>query len=439
MIFKIFLKKIIYKSNILHFSAKYLGAYVVFFLIKILIIRINKHGSTNLLCIGRPIFNEDIIGMARSTTAINFLIIPKEVFTTIFKIFLKDVLNNHQNYHFLDGYESQKKEYNEFLRKIFLILKKSLKINGILTANYNYTWQQELAKVSKLMGIPFIVLFKEGISPLFKKNEDYKLGYKKLVKKYSNNNFIGDKILLYNHRIKSAFLSEKINGLNPDMMEVVGIPRLDRYFNLEEMGSKISFFSFNILDKARHLNLSKKIINEYEKKIYEFHKEVILFAKENKTIDFIIKTKSNYRHLMYVKNILKQLNCLNLKNIKLINDGDVFKIIRDSYAVIGFNSTVLLEALVSKRIVLTPDFRGGEIQTFFDQYIDLPKYVNTSKQLSEYLLSSKNKHRFNTKDLKKFLIERIYIPDGKSGERAIKVILQTIKNYNQQIFRFDES
>ena len=53
------------------------------------------------------------------------------------------------------------------------------------------------------------------------------------------------------------------------------------------------------------------------KKTYQFHKEVILFAKENKNVDLIIKTKSNFKHINYVQNILRKLNCLNLKKYKI--------------------------------------------------------------------------------------------------------------------------
>ena len=65
--------------------------------------------------------------MAKSSPKINFIIIPKEVFITIFKIFLKDILKEHQNYHFIEGYETQKKEYNKFLRKIAFNIKKLVK------------------------------------------------------------------------------------------------------------------------------------------------------------------------------------------------------------------------------------------------------------------------------------------------------------------------
>ena len=153
----------------------------------------------------------------------------------------------HQSY-----YEKSlnSKSYKVYKKTIYYIIKKiisKLEIKGILTANYNYSWQQELALFcSTEKKIKFVVILKEGINTLGAIGEDNLISTIKYFKRYTNNRFIGDILFVYNDLIKEALIKSNIKGISQEKIIVSGIPRMDKYYNLPVSDKKeITFFFFN--------------------------------------------------------------------------------------------------------------------------------------------------------------------------------------------------
>ncbi len=387
---------------------------------------IKKKGSQNVLCIGRPIFDEDIRELSRSGGTLNYVVVPKTVFIEIFRCFAPELVLKHVQYHEIHENDRAKRRCREFYEaflKCFISLTRS---NAILTANYNYSWQQELAIAARCLGIPFVVLFKEGISPLFFEGMSPQTGYDKLVLQYTNNLFIGDRLIVYNERIKQAFLNHNIRGIEPGIIEAVGIPRLDRYFRLHNMGSSIIFFSFNFEDKFRHLNIESELVSKYFAKTREFHAEVLRFAVAHPEQRVIVKTKNNLKYLRYVQDIATELSVSDLPNLTITNQGDIFELIKDAYAVIGYNSTTLLEAFAARRIVMSADFRWGPIRDYFDEYPGLPNYVTTAQDINDVLARISMGRSLDDPQLYSLLYQRIHVPDGNASARTEAAIKRAI-------------
>ena len=387
---------------------------------------IDKNSARTVLCIGRPIFDEEIEELAKHGGTLNYVVVPKSVFIEIFLQFAPQLILRHAKYHEIHEYDEQKLRCREFYAAFLARFIHMSRTQAILTANYNYSWQQELAAAARDMGIPFVVLFKEGISPLFSEGVSPQTAYDMLVAKYTNNCFIGDRLIVYNERIRQGFANVPISGITPSIVEAVGIPRFDRYFKLEATGSNIVFFSFNFEDKARHLSLDPDVFEKYQAKTREFHIEVLRFAADHPKQRVIVKTKNNLKYLRYVQDIAKELGLSGLPNLTMTNKGDVFELIKGAHAVIGYNSTTLLEAFAARRVVMAADFRWGPVRDYFDEHTDLPNYVTTAQDMEAVLARSSKGRPLDDPQLYPLLYERIHFPDGKASARAEAAIMRAI-------------
>lgn len=418
--------KLITRFNLIGLSVRLRSPALTAHLARLLSRSIDRQGGYNVLCLGRPIFDEDIEELAKYGGTLNYMIVPKAVFISIFNCFLPQLVRNHAKYHELTELEREKTRYREFLEAFLEHFRRGVRIDAILTANYNYSWQQELAVAARNRGIPFVVLFKEGISPLFAEGVSPQQAYDLLVAKYTNNRFIGDRLLVYNDRIKAGFSNVRIEGISPEMVEVVGIPRFDRYFRLESPGRNVVFFSFYFEDKARHLGLTDEESEKYLAKTREFHVEVLKFAAAHPDIPVTIKTKNNSKYLKYVETIASETGHAGLANVVITNQGNVYDLIRGAQAVIGYNSTTLLEAFAARRIVMAADFRWGSVRDYFDEYPNLPHYVTDARDMANVMSSVGAGRPIDDPDLNSLLRERVYIPDGQASARAEAAIRRAI-------------
>lgn len=420
------IRKLITRFNLIELSARMQAPALAVLLAHALSRTIDKQSRYTVLCIGRPIFDEDIEELAKYGGTLNYLIVPKIVFVTVFRCFLPQLLMSHAKYHEIQGYEHEKLQCRGFFEAFLGAFRRASHIDAIMTANYNYSWQQELAVAARNLGIPFVVLFKEGISPLFAEGVSPQEAYNLLIAKYTNNRFIGDRLLVYNDRIKEGFSNVSIEDISADIVETVGIPRFDRYFRLESRGQDLVFFSFNFEDKARHLGLTTDEFGKYLVKMREFHVEVMRFAAAHPELKVIIKTKNNAKHLRYVQNIANEEGFAGLENMTLTNQGNVYDLIKGAHAVIGYNSTALLEAFAARRIVMSVDFRWGPVRNYFDEYPNLPNYVTSAEDIAEVLSATGSGRPLEDPELNSLLHERIHTPDGKASARAEAAIERAI-------------
>lgn len=426
MNFRSFVARLVTRLELIGLSVRLRAPAITAWLARILSRAIDRDSRYNVLCIGRPIFNEDIEELAKHGGTLNYLIIPKFVFLSVFSFFLPQLFLCHAKYHEGTGFDHKKRLCRAFFDAFLIHFSRAVRIDAIMTANYNYSWQQELAVAARNLGIPFVVLYKEGISPLFAEGIGPQKGYDLMVAKYTNNRFIGDKLLVYNDRIKNAFFNLCIEGVGEDTVETVGIPRFDRYFRLDSPGRNIVFFSFNLEDKARHLGLAVDQFEKYLAKEREFHVEVMKFAASHPDQIVIIKTKNNSKYLKYVEEIASETGHAGLKNIVITNQGNVYDLIKDARAVIGYNSTALLEAFAARRIVMAADFRWGPVRDYFDEYPTLSYYVSTAEDIAEVLSTVPTGRPVDDPELNSLLQERIHIPDGKASVRTEAAIQRVI-------------
>ncbi len=395
--------------------------------------QINNQGDYTVVCIGRSIFMDDVRAMVRFSGQIRYFDIQLRYFCKIFDYFVssnEQDLYKENKYH-LCSYQdySGKKKYHDYLAIMIPWLRRLLKFDAVLSGNFGYTAQQEIAQVSQEQKIPFIVIHKEAMG-----------AFGDCMDVYDNLKLVADKILLYNNKILESFLRIKLPGITINNAKVVGIPRLDHYFNLESKKEKkqLVFFScYPQRDPFISLIKEEEKVKEVKKRYANFHRSIMNFARNHPELKVIIKTKNSKHFIDYVKEIFNQNFKEKIENLIITNIGSVTKLIEESDAVIAFNSTTLVEALIAGKMIISPDydfdyFARNRDWDFFAHYPQLINWVKDETDLERCFFSQEKFQNPDESAKRLFLTEIISTPDGRASERAEAEIIKTIKQFSSE-------
>ncbi len=394
--------------------------------------RVNKNGEFTVLCLGRSIFSLDVNALAVFGKNIKYITIQRHLFRIILHHFLTKLeieQLTEVNYHTHDIGKKGKQKYYSYLKKMFPTLCKFLNIDVIMSGNFGYIEQQEIARLceneKKLLQIPFIVLHKEGLAMA---------GFHQRKLAYNNHQFIGARIFLYNDKIKDYLIKNNIKGLSLEKIRIIGIPRLDAYIHNKNFTKEkqIVFFAFypefrfNYLIKDDNQRLVAYQRSE------QFYRYVMNFAKDNPEVKVIIKTKVAKFFLDYVKDIFNKYFKEPLDNLEITNIGDSAQLIPQSMAVIGFNSTTLIEAVIANKVAISPYF--GDIITdkpwdYFTGFEELINYAKDENDLQRYIFNIDKYLNYDIQIKDKYLSQIVDLPLGNSSRKTEEEIIKTIKEY----------
>ena len=377
-------------------------------------------GEFRVLCLGRTIFVDDVKAMAKYSGKIQYLVIHLQYFESILSYFvppLQRKLITEANYLTTSEGKEGRGRYYDFLTRLLPKLQARLGIQAIMSGHLSYVVQQEIITAAEKSHIPFIVLHKEALDV-----------YGGILDTYRNYKFQGTKILFYNQKIRDE-LVKRISGLGIEKTAVVGVPRLDFYFlNKRAPKSKqIAFFCFFPQDKFLVTIKDEKKITEIKKFYESFHGYVMDFAAKHKEFSIIFKTKAAQHYFDYVYNIYREKYPSSLSNLLITKFASTADLIVDSDAVIGFDSTVLIEAIAAGRPIIRPDFREQAIDQswdFMNGFEELINYVKTEEDLEQVLLA--NKPIANPAARERFLITLIGDSSGTASSRAEQEIIGII-------------
>lgn len=388
----------------------------------------NPEASTRVLCVQRSIFEDDVYAMAQSTASICFGMLPKGKLYTVFRVFIAKnpdwkVLTEFNYHHGCCREELE--AYGRFMERVFESLTKRWPFDAMLSGNFGYKEQQELMRIVESKGIPFIVLFKEGLVIPAYLNE-------LPAKVIDGKRFLGSKLIFYSEQIRDAVL--KSNAFEGAEFEtaVSGIPRVDSMVDVPILNQKrIVFFSFFPEDKFRCFESSPETLKNAIQAADQFHRSVVRFAADHPQYDLLIKTKVAPRYVDYVRGLLEDELGGIPSNIEVTNEGAAAKMILDSAVVIAFQSTTAIEALVAEREVICPDFAeyfGDEPWDYFHEFPELVTYAKTTEDLGEAVLregvSREESWRLQRET---FLKRMVHGSDGLASERAVQEILASIE------------
>tara|TARA_B100000989_G_scaffold149757_1_gene111673 strand:+ start:9022 stop:10275 length:1254 start_codon:yes stop_codon:yes gene_type:complete len=355
------------------------------------------------------------------------------------KIIFETIIQNHQEltdekYVSNNKYTNKSiKEYNNFLISFFKIFIKKYPFDLFIGFNFLYVAERELHDVSEKLKIPFLLLFKECVVTKTQFN------YQNYTWKKNKEKFKGSKIAVYSKFAKQYLSRAKI--ANKNNIDIVGCSRLATSFSYKKILPK-NMIVYYAIEKYRGLpnrycktqskNFFKNLkdYKSYDKKFnwesshIKILKILKTFAINNPDIEIIIKTKTGEK---YNQNDFKNLP----HNIKVIHEGAGHALLKETKVVIGWNSTIILEAIAANRFILLPYFHKvnkllkkneldlklntrnygysekdfyKKLQNFIEKKYCFNKTNNSHKSLEYYLGNSKNNSEAK---LNKFITKNI--------------------------------
>ncbi|CAO6124291.1 hypothetical protein MCEMIHM21_00188 [Candidatus Pelagibacterales bacterium] len=254
--------------------------------------------------------------------------------------------------------DKSKENYKNFLISFLKIFIKKYPFDIFIGFNFIYAAERELHAASQKLKIPFLVLFKECVITKTQFN------YVSYTWKKNNDRFEGSKIGVYSHLAKKYLTHSKIIAKNK--IDIVGCSRLEESFAYKKILPKNKIVYFAI---EKYRGLPNRYYETQGAKFYKnlkdhnwynnnFSWEVLhiktlkilrSFATNNPEIEIIIKIKTGEK--------IDQNNFKSFpKNIKIFNGGVGHGFLKDSKIVIGWNSTIILEAIAANRFILLPYF-----------------------------------------------------------------------------------
>ena len=154
--------------------------------------RSSTSNSHTLLLLPKFGFTEDALASFAGRENLTLLTLDRRLVKSVYKGFLPEYIDDN-NYCGHDAdIQKEKKALRLFWERVLAALRRRHPIDAVLSGNFSYAAEQELAGACKATGIGFIALHKEclktpGLEPFYKE-----------IYKNRKNNFQGSKICVYN-------------------------------------------------------------------------------------------------------------------------------------------------------------------------------------------------------------------------------------------------
>ena len=251
--------------------------------------------------------------------------------------------------------------YRKFLHRFLPRFFDALGVDAVIGAAIHYRQDYDIAAVSHSMGIPTLILHREG-----------NLGSRAVRQQFSDRcaisgRFHGTRLLVHN-AVQRDILIESGYAV-AEQVVVVGSLRMDGFvcrvrageFEVPRAKKRVVLFSFgpstgNLEASPPHWpdNPNDYMLNFCR----ETHCSVARIARDNPDVEVVIKAKWGGR---WVSNVVALLESCDLQHAEILNltiteDGDAQQLMAESDVVVAFGSTTLLESALMGRATILPCF-----------------------------------------------------------------------------------
>ena len=331
-------------------------------------------------------FTQDVMSALSGADDVEVLALPRLVLRELFRAFLPNSVDDNNYASAGSEFDQAKSRYRDFLRRVFKMLQRFRMIDAVVTGNFGYRAERELASAMSDLGIPFIALHKENLKT------PGRVAFFEHIYRERRGAFTGRIILVYNKIEKDLQIRAAVAA--SEQIQIVGMPRLDRIHDWRRANAgaatprQILFFLFSPLTGMPRIVRKGATAGEVyleddgsddsdnsislDKLYAHTCRTILAIAREHPDIEVVVKTKGRQR------DIAESAGPFGLKdeqspppNLRIVHSGDVLPLIAQASVVCGFNSTALLESVAAGKPVVLPWFEEAERAEVQPYVIDL--------------------------------------------------------------------
>jgi hypothetical protein len=421
----------------------------------------NSDKSIRIVLLAKSGFIEDMDAAFKDYPLVELIHLRREAIKSLSRVFLPREIND--NNYAISGTDSEPKtKYRAISRDVWKLLVARQRFNVVISGNWAYYSERELACALSEIDVPFLVCHKECLKTPSQ--------VRAWIQVYANYRgpFGGRAMSVYNKTEKHTLVESGV--CEPEQVVVVGCPRLDELHRLRIQGRKpntrktLLFFSFHPTAAAGlpwipmpvgHQPLERvdtlpipgdpKYLNHWfgfdesgnlqpsvawEELSKETHYAILNLAKKRPDIDVLIKVKmGTHNHLHAELLLATDLPC----NVKVIRGGGSLEYFQHADAICAFNSTACLEGIAAGIPVVTPRFGEAVLPEAQDCLIELGEAVTTAgspEKLVDQILRVLDEEPAGKTDLTPIqldiLDEYMGNPDGLAGKRFAEFVLKSV-------------
>ncbi len=332
-----------------------------------------------------------------------------------------------------------KQRYRELWKNIWRYMSKMSRYDAVLTGNWCYWAERELASELEAIGTPFVVLHKEGIKP----PERSKM-LRELFRK-ERGQFTGRRVLVYHQSERDHQIGGYI--ARPDQITIVGMPRLDRNHKWRRLAAAggvplrasqptvllLAFLPNNFLPSYSGIDSDLA----WDELCSGTYRAAILLAERNPAYDVIIRPRVHERD--EVETLLDHEGA-RPKNLRIVTEGEAMPLLEASWVVCGHNTTVLLEALAVNKPVVVPHFGEALDPRYHGFNVELNDAVEHADSVED-LVARIERHCQSPSSIREQLGPAALAAlakwtgnaDGKSSERVRQALMEELSGLGRPL------
>ncbi|MBU1248639.1 MAG: hypothetical protein KKB70_08075, partial [Proteobacteria bacterium] len=262
------------------------------------------------------------------------------------------------------------KRTRAFLRRFLPKLLKKLGVDCVLGAATYYLDDWDYANVLDELGFPYVVIYRECL-PGSQKDLDFQV---ELATRLGR--FPGSHLILYNEIVRRELIH--CGFVEPERVSAPGCIRMDSLLQAIKKPrparerKQVTLFSFVHCNGVPHIG--NDFIAERDRGFVllfdQVHLGFVQLALEHPEIDFVIKPKwgGTWIDEMQIPLTPHGIDIRAVPNLKILPEANAQEVILNSDMVIGFGSTVLLEAGVTGIPVIIPHFAEAVLPEY-NEYV----------------------------------------------------------------------
>ena len=353
--------------------------------------------SVGVLALPKSGFIEDLAASVGGNARFRVVALDRTLIKAMAAAFLPSHLSDNAYKTDAPGDAAARAAYRAFWHQVWPRLQRLLAADVVMTGNFSYYAEQELAAAVGEAGQAFLPLHKECLRPPLLA-DFYRDTY--IARKLP---FRGTAVLVYNAFERGAQVGAAM--VDQDRVLITGMPRLDfvhawrvsrhRLRAVNARPPQVLFMSFN--DKTG-LPVRKRRIDgafrddlpadldslRWTRLAPRCHATMVELARRHPDINVVVKTKDHALALATLKHEFGA-GFAPPANLAIRVGGDPFELFTESDVICAFNSTSLFEALAAGLPVVVPAFDEAADPRHAPYLVDLGTAAETARSPDELI------------------------------------------------------